>query len=105
MSTALGQLEQVGRNLVDAREQPAFRAYVTKLCTPAATSLGSRHGEDREKAPRWEMPVKAERGLSLRPAAKHGRSLSRRLRALTSVGSGQRGRKQKAEKRPIRQMW
>jgi puromycin-sensitive aminopeptidase len=46
MSTALGQLEQVGRTLVGAREQPAFRAYATKLLNPTATSLGWKPAPD-----------------------------------------------------------
>ena len=40
MSTALGQLDQVRRNLISEKDLPAFRAYVVKLLTPAAKELG-----------------------------------------------------------------
>ena len=83
--SALSAPQQAGRVPVDAR------------------GVGSKHGDDREKPRPREMPVVGRAGLRL-PAAKTRRSLSHRASSSDELGSGG-GRKQKAEKQPIRQIW
>ena len=56
------------------------------------------------RSPPREMPVWLG-GASPGPTAKHGRSLSRRLRTQNEPRQRPAGRKQKAKTRTIRQMW
>jgi puromycin-sensitive aminopeptidase len=54
MSTALGQLEQLGRNLVTDPNRHAFRGYVTTLLAPSAKELGWQPATD-ESPDRQEL--------------------------------------------------